>query len=93
MTSITQQWRAFAERLWAAKEKRQLIFSTHNPNLVVIGDAELILHCDYRQDQQATGICIAHAGGLDERELRAVVGDVMEGGENAFRLRMDRYGF
>jgi type III restriction enzyme len=36
------------ETLWHAKTHRQVIFASHNANLVVNGDAELIICCDYR---------------------------------------------
>lgn len=36
------------EQVWQAKQKRQLIFASHNANLVVNGDAELVAWCDYR---------------------------------------------
>jgi chromosome segregation protein len=35
-------------QVWQAKQKRQLIFTSHNANLVVNGDAELVAWCDYR---------------------------------------------
>lgn len=34
------------EQLWSAKQKRQIIFVSHNANLVVNGDAELVAWCD-----------------------------------------------
>ena len=36
------------ETLWQAKNHRQVLFTSHNANLVVNGDAELIICCDYR---------------------------------------------
>ena len=35
-------------QIWEAKKSRQLILSSHNANLVVNGDAELVVWCDYR---------------------------------------------
>ena len=35
------------ERVWQAKQNRQLIFVSHNANLVVNGDADLVAWCDY----------------------------------------------
>jgi len=35
-------------QIWNAKQKRQIIFASHNANLVVNGDAELVVWCDYR---------------------------------------------
>ena len=82
-----------AERLWSAKEKRQIIFSTHNPNLVVIGDAELVLHCAYALPGQAARLRIADQGAIDNPKVCEVVARVMEGGEQAFSLRRQKYGF
>ena len=82
-----------AERLWDAKEKRQIIFSTHNPNLVVIGDAELVLHCAYQEPVQAARVYVAHKGAIDTTEVREVIAQVMEGGAEAFDLRRAKYGF
>lgn len=40
------------KNIWEAKRQRQLIFTSHNANLVVNGDAELVICCDYK-DQEA----------------------------------------
>lgn len=82
-----------AERLWNAKEKRQIIFSTHNPNVVVIGDSELVVSCDYRQPLQSARVYVANQGAIDKKEVCEVVTKVMEGGAEAFKLRKDKYGF
>jgi chromosome segregation protein len=37
------------EQLWRAKQNRQIMFVSHNANLVVNGDAELVAWCDYRK--------------------------------------------
>lgn len=82
-----------AERLWEAKEKRQIIFSTHNPNLVVIGDSELVLSCDYRQPLESARVHVAAQGAIDNKQICEVITRVMEGGAEAFKLRKDKYGF
>ena len=33
------------EQIWMAKQKRQILFASHNANLVVNGDAELVVWC------------------------------------------------
>jgi type III restriction enzyme len=43
------------ERIWHAKQGRQLIFASHNANLVVNGDAELVIACDYRKAGDQSG--------------------------------------
>jgi chromosome segregation protein len=81
------------EQIWAAKRHRQLIFTSHNANLVVNGDAELVIHCDYRvQGEQSRGQ-IAGQGAIDLPTIREAIVRVMDGGEKAFRLRADKYGF
>ena len=80
-------------QLWTAKRRRQLIFASHNANLVVNGDAELVVACDYRTvgDQSGGKICLE--GTIDVPMVREEITRVMEGGEKAFRLRKERYGF
>jgi type III restriction enzyme len=81
------------EQIWTAKRHRQLIFTSHNANLVVNGDAELVVHCDYRvRGEQSRGE-IKNVGAIDVPEIRLAITKVMEGGEKAFKLRADKYGF
>jgi ABC-type cobalamin/Fe3+-siderophores transport system ATPase subunit len=81
------------EQIWLAKSRRQLIFSSHNANLVVNGDAELVVCCDYRAAGDQSGGRIKTEGAIDVGEVRAEITSIMEGGEKAFRLRKDKYGF
>ena len=80
-------------RLWTAKTHRQIIFSSHNANLVVNGDAELVVYCDYRVDKDFSRGHIAHEGAIDIPDIRDAIKSVMEGGDKAFKLRLDKYGF
>ena len=82
-----------AERLWSAKQKRQIVFSTHNPNLVVIGDSELVMACDYRQPLQSARVYVAGQGAIDNKQICKTITNIVEGGPEAFRLRKDKYGF
>lgn len=81
------------EQVWRAKRERQLIFSSHNANLVVNGDAELVVWCDYRVAGDHSGGHIRGSGAIDVPEISAAIKRVMEGGEAAFKLRRDKYGF
>jgi len=81
------------ENIWRAKKKRQLIFTSHNANLVVNGDAELVICCDYRESDSQTRGFIKAEGAIDFKTVRDEITSVMEGGEKAFRLRKDKYGF
>lgn len=79
--------------LWQAKTHRQVIFASHNANLVVNGDAELIVVCDYRTSATESGGQIKHTGAIDMDEIRQEITEVMEGGAEAFELRSQKYGF
>lgn len=81
------------ERIWSAKKNRQLIFSSHNANLVVNGDAELVVCCDYRVSGDQSGGKLKLEGAIDMPPVREEITRVMEGGEKAFRLRKEKYGF
>jgi hypothetical protein len=81
------------EQLWKAKQKRQIIFSSHNANLVVNGDAELIAWCDYRTSGDQSRGTIAGEGAIDVPLVREAIERIMEGGKAAFNLRREKYGF
>lgn len=68
------------------KSRRQIIVVTHNPNIVVNGDAELVLPMAFTAGQ----IQQNDAGGLQERTVRQRICDIMEGGRDAFRQRYKR---
>jgi ABC-type lipoprotein export system ATPase subunit/predicted metal-dependent phosphoesterase TrpH len=73
------------EQLRKNKVHRQLLVVTHNANIVVNADAELVMTMDF--DGQIT---LASAGGLQETAVRKDICRVMEGGEEAFRQRYKR---
>lgn len=79
--------------LWESKGRRQVIVASHNANLVVNGDAELVVACGYRRAGDQSGGKIKLMGAIDVPEVRTEITHVMEGGEKAFKLRRDKYGF
>ena len=81
------------EQVWSAKKCRQIIFVSHNANLVVNGDAELVAWCEYRKAGDQSGGKIAGEGAIDIPEVREAIKRIMEGGEAAFNLRRAKYGF
>lgn len=81
------------EQIWAAKKRRQLIFVSHNANLVVNGDAELVAWCEYRKAGDQSGGKIAGEGAIDIPDIREAIKRIMEGGAAAFNLRREKYGF
>ena len=81
------------EQVWKAKSKRQLIFASHSANFVVNGDAELVVCCDYVKAGDQTHGAIKAIGAIDNATIRDEITLVTEGGRQAFKLRMDKYGF
>ena len=81
------------EEIWKAKKRRQLIFSSHNANVVVNGDADLVVCFDYRVSGEQAGGQIRSQGAIDVEAVRTDIATVMEGGPAAFKLRKDKYGF
>ncbi len=70
------------------KRRRQLIIVTHNPNVVVNGDAEMVHALDF-----GGGQCrVVERGALQEKAVREKVCRVMEGGREAFSRRWARLG-
>lgn len=70
------------------KKRRQLIIVTHNPNIVVNGDAEMVHVFDY----QAGECGVNERGALQDNAIRQEVCRVMEGGHDAFSRRWERLG-
>lgn len=68
------------------KRKRQVLIVTHNPNLVVNGDAEYVIPLEMRGGQTRT----LGAGGLQETKVREEICRIMEGGREAFEKRYRR---
>ncbi len=70
------------------KIRCQLIVATHNPNIVVNGDAEMLHALRFEAGQ-----CRVHrSGSLLRNAMREEVCHVMEGGREAFRRRYRRLG-
>ncbi len=68
------------------KKNRQLIIVTHNPNIVVNGDAELVHVMEFKNGQ----VQISESGGIGEKDIREKICNIMEGGKEAFEKRYNR---
>ncbi len=82
-------FRELIPMLRKVKSKRQLIIATHNANLPVNGDAELVYAFEARDGKGEARAC----GGLDQASVTTAVLDIMEGTEEAFRRRREKYHF
>ena len=76
------------EKIKKIKNHRQIIVITHNANIPVIGDAEYIVSMD-----SSSRYLKVHSGGmLENKDVKTEICEIMEGGEDAFKLRAERYG-
>lgn len=71
------------------KFSRQVIIATHNANIPVNGDAELIVALGVKD---RLGVVLG-AGSIDRPNIKELVSVIMEGSAEAFRLRRERYGY
>ncbi len=77
------------------KRRRQFIFSSHNANIPVLGDAEQIVGLTPVVDGglERTILEDELCGSIDVGTIKELVKDVLEGGQKAFTTRRDKYGF
>lgn len=77
------------------KRRRQFLFSTHNANIPVLGDAELILGLTAMGEASEGNaqIAVEHMGSIDSQPIQELVKNLLEGGVDAFEKRRLKYGF
>lgn len=77
------------------KKRRQFIFSSHNPNIPVLGDADQIIGLTPTVEDASdrTKIFNDDCGSIDKASVQQLIKDLLEGGEQAFTTRRTKYGF
>jgi len=82
------------ETMRKAKRDRQFIFSSHNPNIPVLGDAEQIigLITEVGDVGDRTKVDAQHCGAIDTEPVKELIKSQLEGGEKAFQIRREKYG-
>ncbi len=75
-------------KLRRGKDNRQFILTTHNPNVAVTADADLIQVLK----SSATQGNIVNKGVIEDADIRHEVIQHLEGGEEPYRLRGKKYG-
>ncbi len=73
----------------AAKQRRQVVMVTHNPNLAVVCDAEQII---YASCDKSRNLFAYTSGAIEAPEIKAKVVEILEGTEPAFVNRKQKYG-
>ncbi len=68
------------------KQRRQLIVASHSAPIVVNGDAEYIISMVHDRHGLRPNVC----GALQEKDVKEMICNQMEGGEKAFRSRFGR---
>ena len=76
------------------ERRRQLESSTHNVNIPVLGDAELILVLAASSEAREGHARIGpeHMGSIDSKQVRVLMEETLEGGRNALEMRRSKYG-
>jgi chromosome segregation protein len=73
------------------KEKspqRQIIFATNDATIPVLGDAELVIPLEARGDRAY----VVGQASIDDHSIRELIKTVMQGGEDAFQERAEKFG-
>lgn len=71
------------------KERRQIILVTHNANIAVLGDSEMLFPMKRVNDKGTA----ADRGSIDRTETKDAAQKILEGGELAFKRRQAIYGY
>ncbi len=69
--------------------RRQLIVATHDANIVVNGDADMVIQLEANASRGR----VACAGAIEDAAVRDAIVRTVDGGKEAFRLRRRKYGF
>jgi chromosome segregation protein len=68
--------------------QRQIILATNDASIPVMGDAELVIPLEARDDH---AYVIGQAS-IDDRSIQELIKTIMQGGEEAFQQRAEKYG-
>lgn len=74
-------------KLAEIKSKRQIIVVTHNANIPVNADAEYVIALD----AESKNLSIGTQGTIENASVKKEICNIMEGGEEAFKMRAERY--
>jgi len=74
-----------------AKNRRQFIFATHNANIPVLGDADLVIAVEGLRDDRGE-VVASSLGSIDQPAVQEMIQRLLEGGRDAFERRREKYG-
>lgn len=82
-------YKTLVRSLRLIKESRQVIIVTHNANIAVLGDAELIVPLRGASDHSV----VRDRGSIDNGSTKELVCTILEGSKKAFMRRQEVYGY
>lgn len=71
------------------KGHRQIVFATHNANIVVNGDADQVIYLTADHEHGT----VAAQGAIETPAVKQAIIDTVDGGGEAFKLRQAKYGY
>lgn len=80
-------YKTLVRNLKRIKEHRQVIIVTHNANIAVLGDSELIIPLKSTNEKSS----IIDRGSIDNNKTNKMACNILEGGETAFNKRQKIY--
>lgn len=81
-------YKNLVNRILYAKNNRQIIVVTHNPNIAIACDAEQIIYAQIDKEKESISYI---SGSIENPTMRKHVLDVLEGTAPAFDIRSKRY--
>lgn len=82
-------YKTLVRSLRLIKERRQVIVVTHNANIAVLGDAELIVPLRGASERSV----VRDRGSIDNGATKELVCTILEGSKKAFMRRQEVYGY
>jgi len=80
-------YKTLVKNLKRIKEHRQVIIVTHNANIAVLGDSELLIPLKSTNEKTS----IINRGSIDNAKTNKIACNILEGGETAFKKRQTIY--
>jgi DNA repair ATPase RecN len=85
---IASVWEDIAKKLRQRKSGRQFILTTHNSSLAVGSDSDTFMVLTPQSGDRAR---VSYRGAIDRSEVRRAVIDHLEGGDEPYKLRQEKY--
>ena len=79
-------YKLIVQQLRETKSRRQIIVVTHNANIVVNGDAEMVLPLEVAGGETH----VRRTASIQDKQVRQMICDILEGGQQAFEQRYRR---